>query len=156
MTSILEKSKSFRDLKTITGYAGLALVFFLLTGPIIVVLARMLVRILPLPAFVGAVTSYSPARIRSENIRIVTEGGDYLFFILLLILVGITILTFLFVLSSFGDKVPPIKQLLSRSTSAKYLYPVSLILVFFTLRHCISGEPKHSARDFWTASESVR
>jgi len=116
----------------------------------------MLVRILPLPAFVGAVTSYSPARIRSENIRIVTEGGDYLFFILLLILVGITILTFLFVLSSFGDKVPPIKQLLSRSTSAKYLYPVSLILVFFTLRHCISGEPKHSARDFWTASESVR
>jgi len=91
----------------------------------------MLVRILPLPAFVGAVTSYSPARIRSENIRIVTEGGDYLFFILLLILVGITILTFLFVLSSFGDKVPPIKQLLSRSTSAKYLYPVSLILVFF-------------------------
>ena len=120
-----------RSLETITECVGFAFVIFLIAGPMSILLARVMSRTLPLSELLEAVTSYSPARIRSENIRIVTEGADYLFFILLLILVGITILTFLFVLSSFGNKELPTKQILSRLISTKFLYPISLILVFF-------------------------
>lgn len=130
LTIKLRKPPAFRSLESIAGFAGLALVIFLLAGPVSVILARVSVRVLPLPTFLEAVTSYSPARIRSENIRIVTEGGDYIYLSLLLILVGIIIGTFLYAISGSSDTALPIKHLLSRLSSAKCLYPISLLLVF--------------------------
>jgi hypothetical protein len=125
-----KKPHSFHNFETITRYAGLALVTFFLAGPVSVVLARVLARTIPLAAFIESATSYSPSRIRSENIRIVTEVGDYFYFALFLISVGIVIGTFLFVGLNASDSTLPIKHLLSRLSSTRYLYPIFLLLLF--------------------------
>lgn len=71
--------------------ANFCFTLLLLAGPIAVLLSRVIVRLLPIEFMVGIVTDYPINRIKEERIRIVTEGGDYAYF---LVVASVAVLLF--------------------------------------------------------------
>ena len=124
----MENFESRHDLRRDIERATLTFLLLLVVGPLAVLLSQFLAKILPIEKLFAKFTSYSPEKISAESVRILTEGADLGFYVVVLSCLLVCFVGFYLVIKNERQPLDlrPEKDI---NTFAKIVTPLTFVMV---------------------------
>jgi len=116
------------DLQRDLERANFTFLLVLIVGPLAVLLSRLSAKILPIEKLFAKFTSYSPAKISAESARILTEGADLGFYVVVLFCLLTCSVGFYLVIKNERQPLD-LRQVKGINTFAKIVTPLTFVMV---------------------------